>query len=138
MTPERMLVLRDIGLGLSGVWILFPFSIDSPLVLSVGNVGLTALVTAVVVWIRYRAEHRSFPEWVADARDHLRAHPEQAVALTAVGIAVGVLPLVTVPTIIDEFYAGIAGLYLGYLGYRFGYGVIRPVPDGAMERFRTE
>jgi len=130
MTPERKLVLRDISLGLSGVWVVFPFSTDSPLEFAVVDIGIAMLVTAAVAYARYRTEHREVPEWVAGARDHLRAHPGQSVLLTAALIIVLVLPLVTVQSAIDEFYrrgrpsasgldpeavhAGIAGLYLGF------------------------
>ena len=135
MTSERNIILRDIFLGLSGVWVVFPFSIESPLELSAGTVGITVLVTATVGSARYLSEHGALPDRLIDTRDHLRAHPGQLVVLVAVLIAALLLPLVTVPSTIDEYYAGIAGLYLGFIGYRIVYGIVRPVPHGALERY---
>lgn len=134
MTPERKCVLRDIFLGLSGIWVVYPWGLDSPLELSVRTVGVITVVTAAVVWIRYLTEHRMIPERVADSADYLREHPGVAVLLAAALTAVLVLPLAIVPSTTDEYFAGIAGLYLGYIAYRLVYGVVRPVPGAALER----
>jgi len=104
----------------------------------VGNVGSTVLVTATVASTRYLSEHGAFPDRVVGTMDYLRAHPGQFVVLVAVLTAALLLPLVTVQSTIDEYDAGIAGLYLGFLGYRIVYGIVRPVPRGARERYHAE
>ncbi|UVE52118.1 hypothetical protein KU306_16015 (plasmid) [Haloferax larsenii] len=135
MDDARKVLLRDFLLGASGVWILYQFAFFGvPF-----DISLTHLLTAGVVasgcgWFQYLSEHQAFPPRFYDVRDYLRSHPLQTVLFTAIGIVTLCLPLMLNSALVGLYYAGFTGMYLGFLGYRFVFGVVRPVPEEALNR----
>lgn len=135
MDDARRVLLRDFLLGASGVWILNQFIFfDVPFDISVVHVLITGLVAGGCGWFQYLSEHQAFPSRFYDVRDYLRNNPLQTVLFTAIGIATVCLPLVLNSALVGFYYAGFIGMYLGFLGYRFVFGVVRPVPEGALNR----
>jgi len=111
------------------------------LALGVTNVGLDGLregwwvalaAVVVTVVVAYTDEHDPF------GRNDWRRYAAAVVGVVAAAIAVGLVALVTDLDVLTVVSTALAGMGTGLLGYRFVYGVVRPVPesrlDGARER----
>jgi drug/metabolite transporter (DMT)-like permease len=128
VTPERKVLLTD---GLVGVSML----VNSSLGLSVPSSvqWWTVLVfVGVAVWVAgilYRFERRSVEESLRDVLvgSIVIASP----VLVALAMVVSNHPLA------DTVVAGVfAGFGSSILGYRFVYGILRPIPEHRVERTR--
>jgi len=131
MGTKRRLLLRDFGLGVGGLALLALIWGRPP---SLVDVPVIAGVALVDIYCQYLSEHEAFPAWVYAARDYGRTYPPVAVAATAVVIVVALTPLYLVPSSIRWYFDAFFGGYIGFIGYRVLYGVVRPVPDVALSR----
>ena len=135
MDRSQRILLRDFLLGASGMWILYQFVLFGvPFDISVTHLLTAGFVAGGCGWFQYLSEHHAFPPRLYDVRDYMRDHLLQTCLFAAGGVIALCLPLVLYSGLVGLYYAGFIGMYLGFLGYRFVFGVIRPVPEGALNR----
>ncbi|QLH81500.1 hypothetical protein [Halosimplex pelagicum] len=123
MDTARRVVLLEVGMG--AIWIALG-------VLNVGVAGLreawwVALAAAVTtVAVTYTDEHDllGWSDW--------RRYAAAIVAVVAIAVAVGVVAIATDLVVLTVVSGGLAGMGAGLLGYRFVYGVVRPVPESRL------
>jgi O-antigen/teichoic acid export membrane protein len=104
--------------------------------MNVGVAGLreawwVALAAAVAtVAIAYTDEHDLFGwnDW--------RRYAAATVGVVAAAVAVGLVAVATDLIVLTVVSAALAGMGAGLLGYRFVYGVVRPVPKSRLDAAR--
>ena len=137
VTDTRRLIAQDFMLGVGGLlgppgFLAFPISM--PFEWTGLQFGIVTVSTACVVTWQYLSERTAFPTRAYDLLDHLRSHPLQLMLLTVVAIVVVTGPLYVYPGAIRIYYPGFLGLFVGLLTYRFVYGILRPIPEQALNR----
>ncbi|MFB6178939.1 MAG: hypothetical protein ABEI77_04365 [Halorientalis sp.] len=125
MQPERKVLLGDALVGLSPL-VAAALSLDS----AVGwRDALLGLVCAVVVaGLLYLSEH--------DAFEGVASEPVTIALLVAVPFTLVFVLVLVNPGTVPWFLAAFVGAGLGLLGYRFVYGIVRPVPEKRLEQAR--
>ncbi|WP_254271780.1 antirestriction protein [Haloarcula marina] len=131
MDRARRLLVLHFGVGLSGLAFFvslrpeLPGAIDALLIASVG---------LAIAALQHRFEHEALPDRVYAVRDYADDHPLLLVAGIMLTAAVAALPIVVERSLVRWYFDAIFGLYVGSLGYRVLYGLVRPVPEAALER----
>lgn len=131
MKPARLIVLRDLAIGSFGL-------------LQVGSLGqltpvlglLLCLSGLVAAGVWFLSDRDGFPDWVDQLRDRLRERPAMVVLGTGLLVVLLLAPLLMNWSLLTYYHAVFVGLYLGTLANRLVFGLVRPVPQAAVNRVR--
>ncbi|WP_136716772.1 hypothetical protein [Halorientalis salina] len=125
MTPERKVLVGDTVIGLSPV-VVAGLSFD-------GAVGwldvLLALVSGLVVALLLYLSER-------DAFAGVASEPVIIALLVAVPFTLVFVLVLADPGTVPWVLAVFVGAGLGLLGYRFVYGILRPIPEKRLRQAR--
>lgn len=131
MRLEHRLLLRDL---LTGVVPLFVGGSYLSSTFEWWMVPLVCLAGALWAGLYYASERALYPDSVTRLADR----PDVVAAVAFAGLLLAVTSFVFVSAAVTLFYAGFFGMGVGHVGYRVLCGVVRPVPDLAVERMRRQ
>lgn len=125
MTPERKVLLVDTLIGASPL-LAAGLSLDGALGWADALVGLfSGLVVAVLLYLSER-----------DAFAGVVSEPVIIALLVAVPFTLVFVLVLADPGTVPWVLAAFVGAGLGLLGYRFVYGVLRPIPEKRLRQAR--